>query len=39
MTTGGRIIFSVNQVGGVLKDIDPSMLKIIDQTLTDMEKS
>ena len=38
MTTGGRIIFSVNQVGGVLKDIDPSMLKIIDQTLTDMEK-
>lgn len=36
-TTGGRIIFSVNQIGGVLKDIDVSMLKEIDTILYDME--
>ncbi|MDB7987025.1 nickel-dependent hydrogenase large subunit [Faecalicoccus pleomorphus] len=36
-TTGGRIIFSVNQIGGVLKDIDASMLKEIDTILYDME--
>lgn len=34
-TTGGRIIFSVNQIGGVLKDIDSSMLQ---QMLLDLEE-
>ncbi len=29
LTTGGRCIFSVNKVGGVLKDIDEDMLKVI----------
>ena len=35
-TTGGRIIFSVNTVGGVLKDIDDSMLKTLQATVRDM---
>lgn len=31
MTTGGRVIFSVNKVGGVIKDITPEMqAKILD---------
>ena len=37
-TTGGRIIFSVNCVGGVLKDMEPSMLSAISSTINDMEK-
>ena len=36
MTTGGRIIFSVNQIGGVLKDIEPSILKEIQTTITEL---
>ncbi|MDD6074311.1 MAG: nickel-dependent hydrogenase large subunit [Clostridium sp.] len=35
-TTGGRIIFSVNTIGGVLKDIDDSMLKTLKETVRDM---
>ena len=38
MTTGGRIIFSVNQIGGVLKDMDEDMLSAIKRTMTEMEK-
>ena len=37
MTTGGRLIFSVNTVGGVLRDITPEQLKIILSTIDDME--
>ncbi len=37
-TTGGRVIFSVNCVGGVLKDMDDTMLKTIVDTVNDMEK-
>ena len=37
-TTGGRIIFSVNQIGGVLKDVDRSMLQEIDKTITELEQ-
>ena len=37
MTTGGRIIFSVNQIGGVLKDMDEEMLSAIKRTMTEME--
>lgn len=37
MTTGGRIIFSVNQIGGVLKDVEPAMLKEIQKTITELE--
>ena len=35
-TTGGRIIFSVNTIGGVLKDMDDSMLKTLKETVRDM---
>ena len=38
LTTGGRIIFSVNQIGGVLKDMDEDMLSAIKRTMTEMEK-
>lgn len=38
MTTGGRIIFSVNQVGGVLRDIDSEQEKVILDTLKDVQK-
>ncbi len=38
MTTGGRCIFSVNKVGGVLKDIDEDMMKTILSVLDGMEK-
>lgn len=38
MTTGGRCIFSVNKVGGVLKDIDDDMMKLILGVMDDMEK-
>ena len=37
-TTGGRIIFSVNCVGGVLKDMDHALLKGISDTIDVMEK-
>ena len=38
MTTGGRVIFSVNCVGGVLKDMDDTMLKTLVQTINEMSK-
>ena len=34
-TTGGRVIFSVNCIGGVLKDMDETMLSIADAFLRD----
>ncbi len=37
LTTGGRCIFSVNQIGGVLKDIKPDMLSHILANITDIE--
>ncbi len=37
-TTGGRIIFSVNCVGGVLKDMDGAMLRAIRETVDQMEQ-
>jgi len=36
MTTGGRIIFSVCKIGGVRKDIDSDMMKLILKTLKDV---
>ncbi len=36
MTTGGRCIFSVNKIGGVLKDIDDDMLKTMLTVLEDI---
>ena len=38
LTTGGRVIFSVNCVGGVLKDMDDTMLKTLVQTINEMAK-
>lgn len=38
MTTGGRIIFSVNCIGGVLKDMTGEMLKKIEAAMDQMEK-
>ena len=37
MTTGGRLIYSVNKVGGVLKDITPDMQKVILNNLSELE--
>lgn len=37
-TTGGRVIFSVNCIGGVLKDMDETMLRNIVNTCNEMEK-
>lgn len=37
-TTGGRVIFSVNCIGGVLKDMDGGMLKAIADTVDGMER-
>ncbi len=37
-STGGRVIFSVNKVGGVLKDMDSSMLKQFVDIFNSMEK-
>lgn len=37
MTTGGRLIFSVNTVGGVLRDITPEQLNTILKTIDEME--
>jgi len=38
LTTGGRCIFSVNKVGGVLKDIDDGMMKAILDGVTKIEE-
>lgn len=38
ISTGGRVIFSVNKVGGVLKDMDADMLKAFVNELKGMEK-
>lgn len=37
-STGGRVIFSVNTIGGVLKDMDSDMLKSFVAIFDDMEK-
>lgn len=37
MTSGGRLIFSVNVVGGVIKDISKDQMKIILDTLDEVE--
>lgn len=37
-STGGRVIFSVNTIGGVLKDMPADMLKSFVAQLDDMEK-
>ena len=37
-STGGRVIFSVNTIGGVLKDMPADMLKDFVRQLDDMEK-
>lgn len=38
ITTGGRVIFSVNCIGGVLKDMNPNMLAQIKNTMVEIEK-
>ena len=38
LTTGGRVIFSVNKVGGLRRDVTHEMLQTILQTLDDLEK-
>lgn len=38
ISTGGRVIFSVNKVGGVLKDMDSDMLKTFVKEFKAMEK-
>ncbi len=38
ISTGGRVIFSVNKIGGVLKDMPEDMLKSFVSILNDMEK-
>ena len=37
MVTGGRVIFSINAVGGVLKDLTPEHAKAILETIADIE--
>ena len=37
ITTGGRCIFSVNKIGGVLKDIDAEMLNTMLEVFEEME--
>ncbi len=37
MVTGGRVIFSINTVGGVLKDLTPEHAKAILETIADIE--
>lgn len=37
-STGGRVIFSVNKIGGVLKDMDSSMINSFVDILNGMEK-
>ncbi len=36
-STGGRVIFSVNKIGGVLRDMDSAMLKSFVEIFNDME--
>lgn len=38
MSTGGRVIFSVNKVGGVMKDMDKDMLTNFVKQFDEMEK-
>ncbi|MCR5202917.1 MAG: nickel-dependent hydrogenase large subunit [Lachnospiraceae bacterium] len=38
MTTGGRLIASVNKPGGVLKDITPDMLKVLEDNVKIIER-
>ena len=38
LTTGGRVIFSVNKVGGLKKDVTPEMLESILKTVDELEK-
>lgn len=38
LTTGGRCIFSVNKIGGVLKDIDDDMLKVMLDVVNGIEE-
>lgn len=38
LTTGGRLISSVNRVGGVLKDITPDMMKTLKENVEIIEK-
>ncbi len=38
MTTGGRLIYSVDKVGGVLRDVTPDMQKVILESLAEVEK-
>lgn len=38
MTSGGRLIFSVNKIGGVIKDIDSEKLDIILKTVNEVEE-
>lgn len=38
LTTGGRIIFSVNTIGGVMRDISSEQEKVILETLADIEE-
>ncbi len=38
VSTGGRVIFSVNKIGGVRKDMDADMLKSFVALFDDMEK-
>lgn len=38
MTTGGRVIFSVNKIGGVLKDMDDSQIARILETVAWIEE-
>ena len=37
LTTGGRVIFSVNKIGGVLKDVDEDMLTAVKDMLDKIE--
>lgn len=37
MTTGGRIIFSVNKIGGVRRDVDEEAFKLIRSALGDLK--
>lgn len=37
-STGGRVIFSVNKIGGVLKDMDAPMMKSFVSVFEEMEK-
>ena len=39
LTTGGRVIFSVNKVGGLKKDVTPEMLESILKTVDELERS